>query len=92
MAGYRMSEKKMVFPGWKRFAWQRVLCSRKAAKLAKGRLGGPVGSMGEGLNRRDSATRHTGTFPKIWPGCFGWRARLWGVFQQIAEIGSGAGP
>ena len=43
--------------------------------------------MVKGLNRRDSAARPMGTFPEIWPGCFGWRARLWGVFRQIAEIG-----
>jgi len=43
--------------------------------------------MVKGLNRRDSATRPIGTFPEIWPGCFGWHARLWGVFQQIAETG-----
>jgi hypothetical protein len=34
-----------------------------------------------------AATRPIGTFSEIWPGCFGWRARLWGVFQQIVEIG-----
>jgi hypothetical protein len=51
----------------------------------------PLGKMREGLNRRDSATRPIGTFPEIWPGCFGWRARLRGVFQQLAEIGSDVG-
>jgi len=50
-----------------------------------------LGADREGLNWRDSATRHIGTFRKIWPRCFGRRAGFRGIFQQIAEIGVGRG-